>query len=206
MLLMFKKDENFIFDWEKLGLINYVLVNLAIYYHILTDFKFELCSNPQTKDNSCISVSFFLSYPLMWKCKDCGDSFLRRNEVLKHIRLHHRYGRGHAYPCIFEHCPCKCKTWRALIAHLSKFHPAEQSQRGHFSTFKCHLCNNHQLASETEYFQHIGKHLRNHELVSCMFNGCSSQTNLYGAFYTHRWRKHTPYTIRDFKPEAIHGS
>lgn len=39
-----------------------------------------------------------------------------------------------------------------------------------------------------------------------MFNGCSYQTNLYGAFYTHRWRKHTPYTIRDFKPEAIHGS
>lgn len=142
----------------------------------------------------------------MWKGKDCGDCFLRRNEVLKHIRLHHRYGRGHAYPCIFEHCPCKCKTWRALIAHLSKFHPAEQSQRGHFSAFKCHLCNNRQLASETEYFQHIGKHLRNHELVSCMFNGCSYQTNLYGAFYTHKWRKHTPYTIRDFKPEAIHGS
>lgn len=45
--------------------------------------------------------------------------------------------------------------------------------------------------------------MRNHELVSCMFHGCSYQTNLYRAFYTHRWRRHNPHTIRDFKPEAI---
>ena len=82
---MLVSDDDLILDWEELGLIDYVLVNWAIYYHILTDLKFELCSNPQTKDTSCISVSCFLSYPFMWKCKDCADCFIRRNEVLKHI-------------------------------------------------------------------------------------------------------------------------
>lgn len=63
------------------------------------------------------------------------------------------------------------------------------------------LCNNHQFASETMYFQHMGKNLRNHELVSCMFNGWSYK-QIYIELFT---SIDTPYTSRDFKPEAIYG-
>lgn len=57
----------------------------------------------------------------------------------------------------------------------------------------------------TDYFEHIGTHLKNHESVGCMFADCSYKTNLYGAFRTYKWRKHTPHTIHDFKPGIVDG-
>lgn len=47
--------------------------------------------------------------------------------------------------------------------------------------------------------------MKNHESVSCMFAGCSYKTNIYGAFNTHKWRKHTPHTINDLKPGIVGG-
>lgn len=47
--------------------------------------------------------------------------------------------------------------------------------------------------------------MKNHESVSCMFADCSYKTNLYGAFNTHKWRKHTPHTINDLKPGIVDG-
>lgn len=38
-----------------------------------------------------------------------------------------------------------------------------------------------------------------------MFVDCSYKTNLSGAFRTHKWRKHNPYTIHDFKPGVVDG-
>lgn len=38
-----------------------------------------------------------------------------------------------------------------------------------------------------------------------MFADCSYKTNLYGAFNTHKWRKHTPHTINDLKPGIVDG-
>lgn len=38
-----------------------------------------------------------------------------------------------------------------------------------------------------------------------MFAGCSYQTNVYGAFQTHKWRKHTPHTINNLKPGIVSG-
>lgn len=141
----------------------------------------------------------------MWKCKDCDNSFSRRSELLKHYKLYHlHYGRGHPYPCVYENCPCACKTWKALLTHLSKYHPSQQSSRKEsFLQFRCHICNSQELFTETDYFQHIGKHLRKHETVSCMFTGCSYKTNIYGAFHTHKWRKHTPHTIQDLKAGIV---
>lgn len=143
----------------------------------------------------------------MWKCKDCDHSYSRRSELLRYYKLDHQhYGRGHAYPCTYENCLCTCKTWKALLTHLSKSHPAkESSQKDNFSPFKCHNCNNNQLSTETDYFKHIGAHLKNHESVKCMFADCSYKIHLYGAFRTHKWRKHTPHTIHDFKPGIVDG-
>lgn len=143
----------------------------------------------------------------MWKCKDCDHSFPRRADLLKHLKLDHRhYGRGHAHPCTYEHCPCTCKAWKALLTHLSKSHPAQEtSQEDNCSQCKCDLCNNNELSTEAKYFQHIGIHFKNNESVKCMFAGCSYQTNVYGAFQTHKWRKHTPHTVNDFKPGIVSG-
>lgn len=38
-----------------------------------------------------------------------------------------------------------------------------------------------------------------------MFSDCSYKTNLYGTFRTHKWRKHTPHTIHDFKRGIVDG-
>ena len=143
----------------------------------------------------------------MWKCKDCENSYSRGSELLKHYKLdHHHYGRGRAYPCTYENCPCTCKTWKALLTHLSKCHPTQKSpQEDSFSAFKCHICNNNQLSTETDYFKHIGTHLRNRESVECVFNDCSYKTNIYGAFNTHKWRRHNPHTIHDFKTGIVDG-
>ena len=143
----------------------------------------------------------------MWKCKDCENSYSRGSELLKHYKLdHHHYERGRAYPCTYENCQCTCKTWKALLTHLSKCHPTQKSpQEDSFSAFKCHICNNNQLSTETDYFKHIGTHLRNRESVECVFNDCSYKTNIYGAFNTHKWRRHNPHTIHDFKTGIVDG-
>ena len=47
--------------------------------------------------------------------------------------------------------------------------------------------------------------MKNNEFVNCMFSGCSYKTNHYGAFNTHKWRKHTPHTLNDRKPGIVDG-
>lgn len=39
-----------------------------------------------------------------------------------------------------------------------------------------------------------------------MFHRCSFQTNVYGTFKSHRNRKHTPYSLQDFKVGIVHTS
>jgi len=39
-----------------------------------------------------------------------------------------------------------------------------------------------------------------------MYVDCSYQTNVYGSFHTHKWRKHKVCTVRDLKPGIVHGS
>lgn len=36
-----------------------------------------------------------------------------------------------------------------------------------------------------------------------MFTDCLYKTNVYGACNTHKWRKHNPHTIQDFKPGTV---
>ena len=72
--------------------------------------------------------------------------------------------------------------------------------------FNCHLCTCSDIASAQEYFCHINNHLKSHETVQCMFEGCSFQTNVYGTFKSHKNRKHKPYTLKDFKVGIVKTS
>ncbi len=53
------------------------------------------------------------------------------------------------------------------------------------------------------FFHHIAQHLKNFETVTCVYVGCSYQTNVYGSFKTHKWRKHKSETMNDFKPGIV---
>lgn len=138
----------------------------------------------------------------MWKCKYCGTSVSWRSELLKHHKLEHRhYGRRHSYPCIHINCPCTCKTWNALLNHLSRCH--QPSSEAELTTFKCLLCNCNQRSTLKDYFQHIAQHLKNSEIVVCVFQGCSYKINIYGSFRTHRSRKHRDCSVNDLKPGIL---
>ena len=115
----------------------------------------------------------------MWRCKDCDYSCTRRSELLKHYRLDHQhYVRHHPYLCLYENCPFSCKTWNALKKHLSTNHFSQQSSTEEISHLKCHVCGYSQLSTETDFFHHIGQHLKNNESVPCMYVDCSQNLNL----------------------------
>ncbi|XP_073671210.1 uncharacterized protein [Paramisgurnus dabryanus] len=141
----------------------------------------------------------------MWTCKDCDASFQRRSVLLKHYRLDHKHhGRGHLYPCTYVNCPCRFKTWNALISHLSRGHPSKQQHQAVATViYTCHVCGCNQLSSDKEYFQHISVHLKNYETINCMFLGCSYETNIYNNFKTHKYRKHRHFRLEDFKPGVV---
>lgn len=82
-----------------------------------------------------------------------------RYELLEHFRLQHRLRRR--YPCPHTYCPCNFKTWNALSIHLSRVHPKQNTQElQELTTFSCHLCACSNLATEKQYFLHIGTHLK----------------------------------------------
>ncbi|KAJ8264249.1 hypothetical protein GJAV_G00146970, partial [Gymnothorax javanicus] len=137
----------------------------------------------------------------MWSCKECGTTVSTRFHLLKHYRLaHFNFGRRHPYPCTYSDCPCVFKTWNALHSHLSRSHANRNFQKCvTTATFNCQLCTSTNIASAQEYFCHINNHLKSNETVNCVFQGCSFQTNVYGTFKSHRNRKHTPYSLEDFK-------
>lgn len=138
----------------------------------------------------------------MWRCKDCTVSLSSRLALLKHIRLQHCHRQR--YPCPHTTCPCTFKTWNAVHIHLSRVHSKQNSQELlEVSTFSCHLCTCNDLLTEKDYFVHIGIHLRSNETVSCMFEGCSFRTNVYGTFHSHKNRKHNPHILKDFKPGVV---
>lgn len=138
----------------------------------------------------------------MWRCKECNISLSGRFWLLKHIRL--QYCHRQHYPCPHTKCPCTFKTWNALHIHLSRVHSKQNSQELlELAMFSCHLCTCSDLLTQKDYFVQIGTHLKSHETVACMFGCCSSQTNMYGTFHSHKHRKHNQYTLKDFKPGVV---
>ncbi|XP_030248211.1 uncharacterized protein LOC115566456 isoform X2 [Sparus aurata] len=135
-----------------------------------------------------------------WQCKICRTLFATKGNLLKHYRLQHAtFGRGQSQPCLYGSCPCTFKTQSALRTHLSRYHAAKESLHPNIiSTFKCLVCDA-VCSTEKDFFQHIGNHLKGHETVFCVFEGCSFRTNIYNTFLKHKSRKHQPYSLSDLK-------
>ena len=144
-------------------------------------------------------------FPVMWQCKGCSVAVASRALLLNHYKLKHpHFGRTIRYPCTYSKCPCTFMTWNALIVHQSRIHSTQVSQtQKELATFSCHLCRCKNLSNEREYFIHINTHLRRNEIVSCMFVGCTFQTNIYGTFKSHKSRRHTPHSLTDFIPGIV---
>lgn len=163
------------------------------------------------KSNVFFFLSFFflslLFVKFMWQCKDCGAEVLRRSEILKHYRLKHsHWGHGHHIKCIYPDCPCTVKTWNALLIHLSRNHRETDQHSDIFATFICQPCRCGELGTERDYFVHIFHHLKNNETVTCMFKGCGFKTNIYSTFKSHKSRKHSCYSLVDFKDDVVQGN
>lgn len=141
----------------------------------------------------------------MWKCKKCTVVESSRSQLLKHYRLKHRhYSCSRRYPYPYLTCPSTFKTWNSLCIHLSRVHKTHTSQEQiPLSTFSCPVCTYNDLASERAFFLHLNGHLRSNETVQCVFIGCSFQTNIYATYQSHKNRKHTPHSIKDFKLAVV---
>lgn len=48
--------------------------------------------------------------------------------------------------------------------------------------------------------------MKSNETVPCMFGGCYFQTNVYGTFHSHKNRKHSWHTLKDFKPDVVRNT
>ena len=139
-----------------------------------------------------------------WECKLCKFESSTQTVLLKHYRLHHGHG-GERLACIHQDCFCSFKTWGSLRSHLSRKHSHETQEKVRSAeslSFACQSCTS-AISTEKEFFEHLGRHLKKHETVTCVFKNCNFSTNIYGTFASHRSRKHTPHTLQDFKEDLL---
>ena len=139
----------------------------------------------------------------VWQCKVCGKSVASRYELLKHGKLKH-HGNRFRHPCPYTNCPCTFRLWNSLLSHIYRSHKTQTSPKpSELSTFSCQLCACPELSNEQAYFSHVNEHLRRNETVTCMFKDCVFKTNIYNTFHTHKYRKHNPHILSDFKAEVV---
>lgn len=138
-------------------------------------------------------------------CKMCKFETKTQIALLKHYRLYHGHG-GQPLPCLYQDCFCSFRTWGSLRSHLSRHHSKGTQERFRSAesiSFTCPCCNAKTISTERELFEHLGRHLKKHETVICIFQNCNFSTNIYGTFASHRSRKHTPHSLMDFKEDII---
>ncbi|XP_070410625.1 uncharacterized protein [Nothobranchius furzeri] len=140
----------------------------------------------------------------MWPCKLCDRLLSTRYELLKHFRLKHfHHSHTGRYPCAYLDCPCTFTSWKKLLSHTYRIHSKLETGGAQSTTFSCQTCGCEVLSTEKEYFSHINQHLRQYENVTCMFEGCTYQSNIYGTFNSHKNRKHNPHSLTDFKAGVV---
>lgn len=141
----------------------------------------------------------------MWRCKQCSETVSTRYQLLKHYKLkHYHFGQRYSYPCTYYECPCSFKTWNALKTHLSRCHvDVLSTNSAAHGVFTCLLCPGSEILSSREYFSHINNHLKRFETVTCVFQNCTYQTNIYASYKSHKNRKHPHCTDKDFKGEVV---
>lgn len=138
-----------------------------------------------------------------WCCKICKYATPRKTVLLKHYRLRHVHC-GQFLPCLYWECYCSFKTWASLKSHMTRSHSSYKTAKvNDVLSFKCPCCSLSSITTEREYFEHIGRHLKKHETITCVFENCHFKTNIYGTFASHRTRKHTPHSLDDFKAELV---
>ena len=140
----------------------------------------------------------------MWPCKLCDSSLSTRYELLKHFRLRHfHHSQTGRYPCVYLDCPCTFTSWKKPLTHTYRTHSKLETAGAQSTTFSCQTCGCKELSTEKEYFSHINQHLRQYENVTCMFEGCTYQSNIYSTFNWHRNGKHNPHSLKDFKAGVV---
>lgn len=73
----------------------------------------------------------------------------------------------------------------ALRSHLCRSHFDQTSQWSvECTSFSCHHCSCSGIASLKYCLTHVNSHLKRHEIICCMFDNCSFQTNIYGTYQT----------------------
>lgn len=142
----------------------------------------------------------------MWHCKACPAVLPSRSHLLQHYRVRH-YRNNNPIPCVYASCPCTQRSWNALLIHLHRCHVIKTSyHQSEKCTFNCHVCSCKDLVSERDYWCHIYAHLKKNEVVTCMFLDCKFQTNVLGSFKSHKCRKHSSFSTKDFKPGLVVSS
>lgn len=88
---------------------------------------------------------------------------------------------------------------------MSRSHSSHETVKANYVlSFKCPCCTSSTISTEREYFEHIGRHLKKQETVTCVFENSHFKTNINGTFASHRSRKRTPHSLDDFKAELLH--
>lgn len=106
------------------------------------------------------------------------------------------------------------KILECTCIHLHRCHVIKTSyHHTEKCTFNCHVCSCTDLVSERDYWRHIYAHLKKNEVVTCMFLDCKFQTNIlylyiyiFFSFKSHKCRKHSSFSTKDFKPGLVVSS
>lgn len=131
-----------------------------------------------TPQLSCCSSLFTDAVSECGHVKVCDISLSTRYELLKHFRLKHiHYG---------SKCHFVGRSWKLeepFESHISNTQEATNSTCSvNYILMSDVMCGCEELSTEKEYFIHTNQHLRQYENITCMFEGCTFQTNIYGTF------------------------
>ena len=83
------------------------------------------------------------------KCETCGETFVLKGRLNRHLKKHHTI-----YECSVDGCAFSCDKWTSLRKHMV------------VHRLKCHLCNS-SFASETRLNNHLAKHRVNLRCPLC---------------------------------------
>ncbi|XP_026053335.1 uncharacterized protein LOC113039609 isoform X1 [Carassius auratus] len=138
---------------------------------------------------------------MQWNCKHCIFSANKRGLLLKHYRLKHGgFTRQQPIPCLHMDCLCSFKSFNALKVHLSVWHSQSDRQTSEPKVaFHCQLCEYVQPCTESEFFTHLRSHLKLKQSVSCPYEGCQFESNVYSTFNAHKSRVHSGSSTTQFK-------
>lgn len=138
---------------------------------------------------------------MQWTCKYCTE---KKGYLLNHYRLKHGcHTRISPLPCLHKECLCTFKSFNVLEVHLSTWHTQKDLGNLGETAFHCQLCDFVEPGTEADCFTHLRRHLKLKQKVSCPYQGCNFQSNVYSTFNAHRSKEHQYHNKMAFKPETV---